>query len=226
NEETGVMDSLLEALQSGAAFRDRRRRAPRPRDQKIISPGSFRQVLRPVQPGNNENIRPAVQGFISPLSRGPGGPGTRGPPTRGPCKTTTTHMERDRPTERERPVERERPAERDRAAERERKVERERAAEREGAGERDRAAERERLVERHRPAERERPRERDNQREWLGERGRMAERHRPADREMESKTESNIVVESLATGCKQSPSSSSLKGDSDVDALLARLRAL
>ncbi|CAL8403388.1 unnamed protein product [Boreogadus saida] len=55
NEETGVMDSLLEALQSGAAFRDRRRRAPRPRDQKIISPGSFRQVLRPVQPGNNGN---------------------------------------------------------------------------------------------------------------------------------------------------------------------------
>uniref|UniRef100_A0A672TTY0 Diaphanous related formin 3 n=1 Tax=Strigops habroptila TaxID=2489341 RepID=A0A672TTY0_STRHB len=28
-EETGVMDSLLEALQSGAAFRDRRKRAPR-----------------------------------------------------------------------------------------------------------------------------------------------------------------------------------------------------
>uniref|UniRef100_G3PRA3 Diaphanous-related formin 3 n=1 Tax=Gasterosteus aculeatus aculeatus TaxID=481459 RepID=G3PRA3_GASAC len=32
NDETGVMDSLLEALQSGAAFRDRRKRAPRPRD--------------------------------------------------------------------------------------------------------------------------------------------------------------------------------------------------
>uniref|UniRef100_A0A7N8XS39 Diaphanous-related formin 3 n=1 Tax=Mastacembelus armatus TaxID=205130 RepID=A0A7N8XS39_9TELE len=29
NDETGVMDSLLEALQSGAAFRDRRKRAPR-----------------------------------------------------------------------------------------------------------------------------------------------------------------------------------------------------
>ncbi|XP_013922912.1 PREDICTED: protein diaphanous homolog 3-like, partial [Thamnophis sirtalis] len=28
-DETGVMDSLLEALQSGAAFRDRRKRAPR-----------------------------------------------------------------------------------------------------------------------------------------------------------------------------------------------------
>ncbi|KAI4890828.1 hypothetical protein NFI96_013657 [Prochilodus magdalenae] len=32
-DETGVMDSLLEALQSGAAFRDRRKRAPRPRDE-------------------------------------------------------------------------------------------------------------------------------------------------------------------------------------------------
>uniref|UniRef100_A0A667YHN6 Diaphanous-related formin 3 n=1 Tax=Myripristis murdjan TaxID=586833 RepID=A0A667YHN6_9TELE len=31
NDETGVMDSLLEALQSGAAFRDRRKRVPRPR---------------------------------------------------------------------------------------------------------------------------------------------------------------------------------------------------
>uniref|UniRef100_A0A670YAK8 Diaphanous related formin 3 n=1 Tax=Pseudonaja textilis TaxID=8673 RepID=A0A670YAK8_PSETE len=29
NDETGVMDSLLEALQSGAAFRDRRKRTPR-----------------------------------------------------------------------------------------------------------------------------------------------------------------------------------------------------
>ncbi|XP_026176024.1 protein diaphanous homolog 3 isoform X3 [Mastacembelus armatus] len=32
NDETGVMDSLLEALQSGAAFRDRRKRAPRARE--------------------------------------------------------------------------------------------------------------------------------------------------------------------------------------------------
>uniref|UniRef100_A0A3Q1CUV0 Diaphanous-related formin 3 n=1 Tax=Amphiprion ocellaris TaxID=80972 RepID=A0A3Q1CUV0_AMPOC len=31
NDETGVMDSLLEALQSGAAFRDRRKRVPRPK---------------------------------------------------------------------------------------------------------------------------------------------------------------------------------------------------
>ncbi|KAM6979926.1 protein diaphanous homolog 3-like [Aplochiton taeniatus] len=50
NDETGVMDSLLEALQSGAAFRDRRKRAPRPKEQQqqVISPGSFRQVLKPV----------------------------------------------------------------------------------------------------------------------------------------------------------------------------------
>uniref|UniRef100_A0A1A8RE74 Diaphanous homolog 3 n=1 Tax=Nothobranchius rachovii TaxID=451742 RepID=A0A1A8RE74_9TELE len=32
NDETGVMDSLLEALQSGAAFRDRRKRVPRSRE--------------------------------------------------------------------------------------------------------------------------------------------------------------------------------------------------
>ncbi|XP_049903621.1 protein diaphanous homolog 3-like isoform X1 [Epinephelus moara] len=56
NDETGVMDSLLEALQSGAAFRDRRKRAPRPRDnqQQTISPSSFRQVLRPVNHENNK----------------------------------------------------------------------------------------------------------------------------------------------------------------------------
>ncbi|XP_010570734.1 PREDICTED: protein diaphanous homolog 2 isoform X2 [Haliaeetus leucocephalus] len=33
-DETGVMDSLLEALQSGAAFRDRRKRTPRGQDNK------------------------------------------------------------------------------------------------------------------------------------------------------------------------------------------------
>ncbi|XP_045889201.1 protein diaphanous homolog 3-like [Micropterus dolomieu] len=56
NDETGVMDSLLEALQSGAAFRDRRKRAPRPREnqQQTISPSSFRQVLRPVNHENNK----------------------------------------------------------------------------------------------------------------------------------------------------------------------------
>ncbi|XP_072321753.1 protein diaphanous homolog 3-like [Eucyclogobius newberryi] len=56
NDETGVMDSLLEALQSGAAFRDRRKRAPRPKEnqQMTISPGSFRQVLIPVSYENNK----------------------------------------------------------------------------------------------------------------------------------------------------------------------------
>ncbi|CAK6965931.1 protein diaphanous homolog 3-like [Scomber scombrus] len=60
NDETGVMDSLLEALQSGAAFRDRRKRAPRPRDNQhqTISPSSYRQVLRPV---NHENNRAPLQ---------------------------------------------------------------------------------------------------------------------------------------------------------------------
>ncbi|XP_050166729.1 protein diaphanous homolog 2 isoform X6 [Myiozetetes cayanensis] len=36
-DETGVMDSLLEALQSGAAFRDRRKRTPRPQDNKRVA---------------------------------------------------------------------------------------------------------------------------------------------------------------------------------------------
>uniref|UniRef100_A0A672KDZ2 Protein diaphanous homolog 3-like n=1 Tax=Sinocyclocheilus grahami TaxID=75366 RepID=A0A672KDZ2_SINGR len=38
NDETGVMDCLLEALQSGAAFRDRRKRAPRPRGESSHTP--------------------------------------------------------------------------------------------------------------------------------------------------------------------------------------------
>ncbi|KAJ8255151.1 hypothetical protein GJAV_G00201530 [Gymnothorax javanicus] len=37
-DETGVMDSLMEALQSGAAFRDRRKRTPRNGDQSPSSP--------------------------------------------------------------------------------------------------------------------------------------------------------------------------------------------
>ncbi|XP_056898249.1 protein diaphanous homolog 2-like isoform X1 [Takifugu flavidus] len=39
-DETGVMDSLMEALQSGAAFRDRRKRNPRNGDQSPSSPAS------------------------------------------------------------------------------------------------------------------------------------------------------------------------------------------
>ncbi|XP_063068121.1 protein diaphanous homolog 3-like [Engraulis encrasicolus] len=82
SDETGVMDSLLEALQSGAAFRDRRKRAPRPRDDptQSFSPSSQRPVLKPssheddaqtvsatttttahrpiLKPCNHENIKP------------------------------------------------------------------------------------------------------------------------------------------------------------------------
>ncbi|XP_054695004.1 protein diaphanous homolog 2 isoform X6 [Grus americana] len=36
-DETGVMDSLLEALQSGAAFRDRRKRTPRGQDNRRVT---------------------------------------------------------------------------------------------------------------------------------------------------------------------------------------------
>lgn len=46
-DETGVMDSLLEALQSGAAFRDRRKRIPRPKDtRQSTSPNSHYAVLK------------------------------------------------------------------------------------------------------------------------------------------------------------------------------------
>ncbi|XP_062958619.1 protein diaphanous homolog 3 isoform X1 [Cynocephalus volans] len=46
-DETGVMDSLLEALQSGAAFRDRRKRTPKPKDiRQSLSPLSQRSVLK------------------------------------------------------------------------------------------------------------------------------------------------------------------------------------
>ncbi|XP_068015007.1 protein diaphanous homolog 3 isoform X2 [Melanerpes formicivorus] len=52
-EETGVMDSLLEALQSGAAFRDRRKRIPRSKDTpQNISPTTQRPVLKAC---NHEN---------------------------------------------------------------------------------------------------------------------------------------------------------------------------
>ncbi|XP_040610898.1 protein diaphanous homolog 3 isoform X2 [Mesocricetus auratus] len=46
-DETGVMDSLLEALQSGAAFRDRRKRTPKRKDiRQSLSPMSQRRVLK------------------------------------------------------------------------------------------------------------------------------------------------------------------------------------
>ncbi|XP_060247481.1 LOW QUALITY PROTEIN: protein diaphanous homolog 3 [Meriones unguiculatus] len=46
-DETGVMDSLLEALQSGAAFRDRRKRTPKLKDiRQSLSPVSQRPVLK------------------------------------------------------------------------------------------------------------------------------------------------------------------------------------
>uniref|UniRef100_A0A8C9NJC0 Diaphanous related formin 3 n=1 Tax=Serinus canaria TaxID=9135 RepID=A0A8C9NJC0_SERCA len=52
-EETGVMDSLLEALQSGAAFRDRRKRTPRSKDTpQNLSPTTQRPVLKAC---NHEN---------------------------------------------------------------------------------------------------------------------------------------------------------------------------
>ncbi|KAG5851829.1 hypothetical protein ANANG_G00055950 [Anguilla anguilla] len=51
-DETGVMDSLMEALQSGAAFRDRRKRKPQNGDQSPSSPS-------PRWPGANHDNRRA-----------------------------------------------------------------------------------------------------------------------------------------------------------------------
>ncbi|KAG1949890.1 protein diaphanous [Pimephales promelas] len=60
NDETGVMDCLLEALQSGAAFRDRRKRAPRPRDEptQLLNPSPQRPVLKDC---NHENMKAPLQ---------------------------------------------------------------------------------------------------------------------------------------------------------------------
>ncbi|XP_073732265.1 protein diaphanous homolog 3 isoform X1 [Misgurnus anguillicaudatus] len=60
NDETGVMDCLLEALQSGAAFRDRRKRAPRPRDEPTqrLSMSPQRPVLKDC---NHENMKAPLQ---------------------------------------------------------------------------------------------------------------------------------------------------------------------
>ncbi|XP_029936589.1 protein diaphanous homolog 3 isoform X3 [Myripristis murdjan] len=81
NDETGVMDSLLEALQSGAAFRDRRKRVPRPRENqpKIISPSSYRQVLRPV---NYENTKAPLQRSRSRQNINVGSVLAKGPPAK------------------------------------------------------------------------------------------------------------------------------------------------
>lgn len=60
-DETGVMDSLLEALQSGAAFRDRRKRTPKLKDiRQSLSPMSQRPVLKVC---NHENQKmPLTEG--------------------------------------------------------------------------------------------------------------------------------------------------------------------
>ncbi|XP_019380797.1 PREDICTED: protein diaphanous homolog 3 isoform X1 [Gavialis gangeticus] len=58
-EETGVMDSLLEALQSGAAFRDRRKRIPKPQDiPQNLSPTTQRPILKAC---NHENQKTQLE---------------------------------------------------------------------------------------------------------------------------------------------------------------------
>ncbi|XP_026561170.1 protein diaphanous homolog 3 [Pseudonaja textilis] len=54
-DETGVMDSLLEALQSGAAFRDRRKRTPRFKDEpQNFSSTCAAPVLKPCNHDNQK----------------------------------------------------------------------------------------------------------------------------------------------------------------------------
>ncbi|XP_070787259.1 protein diaphanous homolog 3-like [Enoplosus armatus] len=90
NDETGVMDSLLEALQSGAAFRDRRKRAPRPRgyQQQTISPSSFRQVLRPV---NHENNKAPLQRSRSRQNINAGSAVVKAPPAKEAHNESEVH---------------------------------------------------------------------------------------------------------------------------------------
>uniref|UniRef100_A0A8B9P060 Diaphanous related formin 3 n=1 Tax=Apteryx owenii TaxID=8824 RepID=A0A8B9P060_APTOW len=58
-EETGVMDSLLEALQSGAAFQDRRKKTPRSKDiPQNLSPATQRPVLKAC---NHENQKAQLE---------------------------------------------------------------------------------------------------------------------------------------------------------------------
>ncbi|MGH0133171.1 UNVERIFIED_CONTAM: hypothetical protein FKN15_052518 [Acipenser sinensis] len=64
SDETGVMDSLLEALQSGAAFRDRRKRAPRPKDHSL-SPVSQRPVLKSCNHGKNDVVKTFVAACLT-----------------------------------------------------------------------------------------------------------------------------------------------------------------
>ncbi|KAK9963239.1 hypothetical protein ABG768_006440 [Culter alburnus] len=64
-DETGVMDSLMEALQSGAAFRDRRKRTPR--NAGLRSP----QALPPdraCQPSTARKTEPHAQSSPTPSS--------------------------------------------------------------------------------------------------------------------------------------------------------------
>ncbi|XP_062983497.1 protein diaphanous homolog 3 [Elgaria multicarinata webbii] len=63
SDETGVMDSLLEALQSGAAFRDRRKRTTRFKDvPQNLSPTSERPVLKAC---NHENQKAPTENLHS-----------------------------------------------------------------------------------------------------------------------------------------------------------------
>uniref|UniRef100_A0A803W847 Diaphanous related formin 3 n=1 Tax=Ficedula albicollis TaxID=59894 RepID=A0A803W847_FICAL len=71
-EETGVMDSLLEALQSGAAFRDRRRRTPRSKGEYSVLDLIFQRKLKnqkgqPEKPCSHHSI--SLNSTRSPVTK-------------------------------------------------------------------------------------------------------------------------------------------------------------
>ncbi|XP_049321704.1 protein diaphanous homolog 3 isoform X2 [Astyanax mexicanus] len=172
-DETGVMDSLLEALQSGAAFRDRRKRAPRPRDEPPQTLNE-RPVLKDC---NHDNTKVLLQRSRSRQN-------INFSSARAPAAREAHYENEAHPSAARRAAPAHRP---DREREREREKEKER--------------------------ERERDRERTRERERERERERTRERERERARDQESEKE-------------QTPPGCSANGDTDVEALLARLRAL
>lgn len=68
-DETGVMDSLLEALQSGAAFRDRRKRTPKPKGEHytcflFLSRGLSQRTTPPPHPAPRARQHPPRPHFL------------------------------------------------------------------------------------------------------------------------------------------------------------------
>lgn len=99
NDETGVMDSLLEALQSGAAFRDRRKRAPRPRENN-------KAPLQRSRSRQNINVGPEAVRATAPFTEAHNE--TEGRPSTGRAKAEVGRRYKHPPgPDRERAIDRE-----------------------------------------------------------------------------------------------------------------------